>query len=241
MSKTGKLTFGAVAVLVAVVAIGVFWTLSNLDSIVKSMIEKVGTSVTGTNVSVSSVHISLQEGSGEIRGLTIGNPAGFDSDYALRIGKATVALDKASLTSEVIRMTAITVEDTTVNAEIKATAGINLQKIMDNLESSDGKSDQAASEEGGTKIVIDRFDLTNSELKLITDIKNYDAKMGDVHLKGIGQSSGGATTREVAVQLLRPVIREAIKAARKEGSKHGIDGLKESVTDKLKDKLGIGG
>lgn len=241
MSRTGKLAFGAIALVVAAIAIAIFWTLSNLDNIVKSAIERVGPDVTGAPVRLAAVHISLQDGTGEITGLTIGNPDGFDSDYALRFGKVYLSLDKASLKTNVIRINAMGVEDTSIIAEVKAGSGINLQKIMDNMNSDDPKEQASDTGDAGTRLIIDRFDLTQSEVSLVTGVKNYQATMGDVHVTGIGQETNGVSSREVALQLLRPIIREAIKTAKKEGSKHGVDELRESVTDKLKGKLGIGG
>jgi hypothetical protein len=221
-------------------AIAIFWSLSHLDSIVKSAIEKVGPDVTGAPVRVAGVHISRQDGTGEIRGLVIGNPAGFDSDYAIRFGKVYLSLNKASLTTDVIRVKAIGVEDTSIIAEAKAGSGINLQKIMDNMRSDDPDKQASESEDAGIRLIIDRFDLTQSEVRLVTGVKNYQTTMGDVHVTGIGQETNGASARDVVLQLLRPMIREAIKAAKKEGSKHGVDELRESVTDKLKGKLEIG-
>jgi hypothetical protein len=240
MSKTGKLVFGAIALIVAALAIAIFWSLSHLDSMVKTAIEKVGPDVTGAPVRVAGVHISLQDGTGEIRGLVIGNPAGFDSDYAIRFGKVYLSLDKASLKTDVIRINAVGVEDTSIIAEVKAGSGINLQKIMDNMESDDSKEQASDSADAGTRLIIERFDLTQSEVRLITDLKSYQTTMGDVHVTGIGQKTNGVSAREVALQLLRPMIHEAIKAAKKEGSKHGVDELRESVADKLKGKTGIG-
>ncbi|MGI9265806.1 MAG: hypothetical protein ACR2QU_12840 [Gammaproteobacteria bacterium] len=240
MSKTAKIFFGIVAFVVAAVAIGLFWSLTHLDGIVKSAIEKVGPQVTGTPVRVTAVHVSLQDGTGEITGLTIANPEGFDSDYAIRFGKVYLSLDKASLTTDVVRINAITVQESSIIAEVKAGSGINLQKIMDNMKGDDSGASERNENKSGNRLIVERFDLTNSDIKLVTGIKDYEATMGDIHVTGIGEESNGATGREVALQLLRPVISEAIRAARKEGSKHGIDGLRESLTDRLKDKIGIG-
>ena len=44
----------------------------------------------------------------------------------------------------------------------------------------------------------------------------------------------------MAVQLLRPVLREAVTAAREEAGNLGVEGYKQGAMDKLRDKLGIG-
>ncbi|MGD8733207.1 MAG: hypothetical protein PVI08_01890, partial [Gammaproteobacteria bacterium] len=100
MSKTGKTIVTGIVVLVAIAAFGVYWLASNLDSIVAGAIEKAGSQATGVPVAVSGVSISLKEGSGEIRGLTVGNPPGFDSDYALKLGSISMTIDTGSIRSD---------------------------------------------------------------------------------------------------------------------------------------------
>ena len=87
MGKAIKGVMGVVAVLIVIVLIALWYVLGNLDRLVEAAIERVGPQVTGTSVLVSGVSISLKEGRGEISGLTIGNPDGFESPHALRIGK----------------------------------------------------------------------------------------------------------------------------------------------------------
>lgn len=240
MSKTRTTVLAVLAALVVVIGLGVYWIARNLDGIVAHAIEKVGTQVAGVPVDVSGVTISIKDGKGEIRGLTIGNPPGFDSDYALKLSSITMTIDPGSISSDPVRIKQISVDGASLVAEIKAGTGINLAKINDNLKSGGGQS-APASGSSGPRIVIERFDFTNAGMTLKTQVaEEQTRKLGDVHVTGIGEGSGGATAAQVASQLLAPILREAVKQARAGASDLGIEGYKQGAMDKLKDKLGIG-
>ena len=241
MSKTGKTIVTGIVVLVAIAAFGVYWLVSNLDSIVAGAIEKAGSQVTGVPVAVSGVSISLKEGSGEIRGLTVVNPPGFDSDYSLKLGSISMTIDTGSIRSDPVRIKQVSVDGASLVAEVKAGSGINLAKINDQLKSGGGEKAPAETKAQGPKIVIERFDFTNASMILKTPVaEDRTQKLGDVHLTGIGDGSGGATAAQAASQILTPILREAVKKARSGAGELGVEGYKQGAVDKLKDKLGIG-
>ncbi len=53
----------------------------------------MGTELTGTKVSLEGTTIDLTTGGATLQGLTIDNPRGYSSDYALYLEKVTVAID----------------------------------------------------------------------------------------------------------------------------------------------------
>jgi hypothetical protein len=241
MGKTGKVIGGIVVVLIAVIGFGVYWVVNNLDHIVEAAIEKVGPQVTGTTVSVSSGSISLSDGAGEIRGLVIGNPDGFESDHAFSLDRIGLVIDTGSITSDVIRIKQVLVEGADLIAEVRVGEGINLSKIADNLKSGGSGGEKPADSGSGPKVVIEKFDFTNASMTLVSPVtEDKTQKLGDVHVKGIGESSGGATAAQAGAQLLEPVLRAAVKAAKEQAGDLGIEGYKEGAVEKLKDKLGIG-
>ena len=241
MSRTVRTVIAVLVALTAVTVIAVYWLVSNLDSIVAGAIEKAGSQAAGVPVKVSGVSISLKEGRGEIRGLTVGNPAGFDGPYALKLGSIVLAIDTASIGSDPVRIKQISVDGANLLAEIKAGAGINLAKINDNLSSGGKDTSSAGPSEQGPKVVIERFDFTDASMTLKAPTKQERTQdLGDIHVTNIGEGSGGATAAQAASQLLGPVIREAVKQARSGAAEMGVEGYKQGAIDKLKDKLGIG-
>jgi hypothetical protein len=91
-----RLIIAALAVLIVIGGLFVY-LYNSIDSIVKNGIERYGTDVCGTKVSVGSVDISLKNGRGTIHGLRVANPDGFSHDSAASLGDATVAIDIGSL------------------------------------------------------------------------------------------------------------------------------------------------
>lgn len=247
MGKALKGVMAVIVILILIVAFAAYYVLGNLDRLVEVAIEKVGPQVTGTPVRVSGVSIALKEGRGEISGLTIGNPDGYQSDDALRIGRIVFVLDTQTITADPVRIKEISVSETDLTAEL-GPAGLNLKALMDYMNS--GGSEQATGSEStssGPGLVIDRFGFTGAKMTLATPLQNYETTVPDVNLTGIGEKEGGATAAEAAEQILRPVIAAAIKAAEKEAGARGLDGYKQSATDrvkeeanKLKDKLKLG-
>ena len=93
-----------IAVVVAVAAAAlVAWRYGagRLDGVVASTVERYGSAVTGTAVEVDGVDLTLTSGLVDLAGVTVGNPRGYDTDYAVRIGSAAVALDIGSLAGAV--------------------------------------------------------------------------------------------------------------------------------------------
>src|SRR5690606_14256841 len=81
--------------LLAGIGLGFVWT--NLDHIVKSAIEKYGSAATQASVDLDSVSLALSTGECAMSDLTVGNPDGFSSPYALHLSNISVKLDTASL------------------------------------------------------------------------------------------------------------------------------------------------
>ncbi|MCP4177887.1 MAG: hypothetical protein GY756_08985 [bacterium] len=71
-----KLLISAGVIIIIIIAIAVY-LFNNLDSIAKSIIEKVVSDATGTSATVGSVNISLSKGKATISNFNIANPQGF--------------------------------------------------------------------------------------------------------------------------------------------------------------------
>jgi hypothetical protein len=86
--KKGLLICGGV--LIVVIAVGVYWFASNLNSLIKSAVETYGSEITKAEVTLDKVEISPTSGAGMLSGLKMGNPAGFKTDSAFSLGQISV-------------------------------------------------------------------------------------------------------------------------------------------------------
>lgn len=237
------LTYGgtAVAVVVIVVVVVLFVALASVDSIVKAAIERVGSDVTQTEVTVDEVEISLTSGEGTIRGLVIGHPEGFE-ERIMRIGEARVVLDIGSLTSDTIVIKEISVTAPEVTVEVSG-AGTNVSRLQETLaQAGGGGSSSGGNPEDEKKLVIDRVTLADGrvDLKAAGLDRGVGANLPTITLTDIGKDSGGADPAEVAKVILAAVSAAAGQAAITSGVLQKLEG---GVGEKAKGLLekGAGG
>jgi hypothetical protein len=205
------LLLAIVAAVAVAVVLGVRYGTGRLDGVVASTIERYGSAVTGTDVEVDGVALALTSGRADIAGLTIANPRGYETDYAVRIGHATVELDVGSLAGDVPVIEELTLDGASINAEQRETA-INLTDIQHNATASAGNGG-GGGEPG--RIVVERFQLKDARVVLTSQYLHEpeELPLRDIVVENIGGATGGATYAQAAEAMLLPVIAAAQSAA----------------------------
>jgi hypothetical protein len=230
-----KILIGAGVLVTLIVGAAVF-LFSSLDTIVKKVIEDVGTQVAGVKVSVGGVKISLTEGKGSISGLTVANPPGFSSDPAIRFGEISLALDTGSLTRNPVVVKDIAVASPFVGYEMGA-GGSNIDAIQKNVKAfaarqgggTKAEPAKSAGKDEEKKLVIERLAITGGQVKLAAGgIPGAEgsAKLGDIVLTNIGKDGGGASAAQVAQKVMDALVGGALKSASSFGNLLGNVGDK---------------
>ena len=210
---------GVILGILILVAIGLYFLLSSLDSIVKAAVEKFGSDMTQATVRLNDVEIELTSGKGALQGLTVGNPPGFKSERALSLGEIGLQLDVGSVTKDpvVIKEISISAPEVTYEFGLK---GSNLDALKQNVDAygAQGKSKatEKKTDEAGKKLVIEHLYIRNGRVNVsATELqgKTASTSLPDIHLTGIGKKTGGATAAEVAEEVLAAISREAARAA----------------------------
>lgn len=244
MKKPVKYIIGIVVAILIVIGI-VFWLVwANRNNLIASAIENYGSQATGTSVSVGSVDLS-SHGTLELHGLTIGNPDGYGSDYALNLKDIRIGLDISSITSDTIVMNEGVVKGMSVNAEFHGRQS-NLSQIMDNLQQFIGPSKPQQQPAAQKKFIVKTFRFTKGQATVMLDSANAKRtiRIPDISVHDIGVKTGGVDAAELAKQLLRPVLErildEARVAVRQKAEnvlqKKGQE-LKKKAKEKLENKL----
>ena len=233
--------FKIIAGLILVVAIVVVVGVLNLDRGIKAAVETLGPKYTQADVSLNEVDLSLKTGKGSLRGLTVGNPAGFKTAQAFSLGEITVQVDTSTVTSDVIVIEQIRILAPQITYE-SGKNGSNLDQLQKNVTAAAGGAgettgtEQGDSAEKAVKLIIRDLQINDGKLSysnaLLGDT-TVDVALPAIQLTNIGEKSGGATSAEVVKQVLAAINRKAGSAI---ANSADIDKLKSQLQDQLKEK-----
>jgi len=230
-----------VLVLIAVVVGLVFYVWSSLDSLIQEAVETYGSEVTQAEVKLDGVDLDLGNGRAALRGLKVGNPAGFETPSAFRLGAVTVKVDTNTVNEDPVVISEIVVDKPEVTYELSAT-GNNIDALQKNVESyikakglgGDGASGEKAGDDQGPKIVIKDLYVRGGVVNVSATIlkgKSMSAPLPEIHLTDIGKDEGGATPGEIAEKVLSALTSAAGKAAGGLGIGKTLGSLKSKLGD----------
>ena len=233
-----KLVFGIPLLLILLIGGGLLYLNFNLNALVKAAIEKYGSQVTLTDVSVSNVDISLRDGTGSVSGFKIGNPHSFVSAKAVDMDSMTLVLDTKTITGTgplVIKK--ITVEAPQIDYEVDAKGNDNVRTLQRNISSFSRRRPGAEKSNAQKKmsrnviikdLYINRGKITATHALLKGEV--IEAELSPIHMTNIG-SGKGIPPEQVAKIVLNEVVNNAAKS-----SKAAV--AKEKIYNKIDDAVG---
>jgi uncharacterized protein involved in outer membrane biogenesis len=209
-----------VVVILAVVGVGMF-----LGNIIKAGVETIGPKVTKVDIKLDSVSLSLLSGGGTIRGLVVGNPAGFKSASAINVGEATLALVPKSLLSDKIIIKTIRVQGPEITYETNLKDS-NLSKIVANMQEATGggqkepakPQEPAKTKEAkpAKKLEVDEFIITGGKIHVaVTALGGGTATvpLPDIHFTDLGKGPDGITPEDLTIKVMGAIEQGTVKAA----------------------------
>lgn len=241
----------AVVVLVLILVIAVVVVASQAGSLIQKGVETYGPDITGTSVTLSDVDISLLSGHASINNLVVGNPKGFKTDYAFKVGEVSIELDLSSLTSEQVRIKKILIDGAELTYE-QINKRSNIDALKRNVEKNTGGSDASGGSDSGAsggsdvQVVIDDLYINGTQVKVHADVlgkqEQQSVTIADIHLQDLGKNGSDGSIAAVVDEVVRLVTKAATEAAIKELGerkvKEVIDQGKDEALKKLDDKLG---
>jgi len=249
-----KLAIGF-GVVIVILGIAVVVISANLGKIVRKALLTWGPELTGTDIQVEDIDISLFRGDLKVTKLVIGNPEGYKTPSILEIEEMHVKMDTMSVFSDVIHIQLIEIKSPQITYEV-GLGNSNVGTLLDRLTKAEEAEEQQPeeSEEGGKRVVIDKVNVEDGSIHLAAKITGGHAlpiPLPDIHLSDIGKTKEevraeaiargekpdeGASILTATCEVLSSIFTSALEAV-KNGAGVVVDGVKDaagSVVDSVK-------
>lgn len=218
MKTWWKWLAGAALLVMLALAGAAWWLHGNLDAIVKRGIAHYGSQMTQANVAVDAVEIRSTDGSGTVRGLVVGNPAGFHTPHALKVGAIEVAVDVRTIADPVVVVKRIVIESPDVIYE-KGDSTTNFDAIQRNIAQSLGPStgarDGGSSASPARKLIVDELVIRRAHARASAAAlggRSVSATLPDITLRNVGRAQGGVTPAQLG-QIVARALTQRLMAS----------------------------
>ncbi len=215
MGRKLAIVGGAILVLIVAVVVVIYMSL---NSIIRSAVETYGPEVTKTEVKLGGVSVSPFGGTAQLSNLVVGNPKGYTTPSAFKLGALRMSLDVGSLRSHAVAIREIIVAAPEITYEL-GPGGNNLKVIQKNAQEfagAGGKETKETPAKGTeTKVTIDRLQVTNAKVNVSAPQLEGEPvilKLPDIEMKDVGKKGKGASFALVLEEVLKEVNRHTATA-----------------------------
>lgn len=221
MKKLLKILVIGLFVLIILVVVGIHFFL---DGAITKGFNTVGPTITKTDTHIDAASLSILSGSGKMKGLFVGNPAGYESNgFAIKVASSSFAVKPSSVLSDKVVVKSVIIDgpEVTLESDLKS---INLKKLLDNVQESTGSSGKEPPKEAAPKeqakaqkkIEVDEFVIANTKLHVgltapLVGRKTATVSIPDIKLPPMGQDSNGVTVAEASSIALQALLKAAIQ------------------------------
>jgi hypothetical protein len=235
----GIAVIGAIAVIVFV--------LSSIDTLIQEAVETYGSEITQAEVKLAEVDLDPTSGKGTLRGLKVGNPAGFNTPSAFQLGAISITLDTSTLGSDPIVIKEIVISAPDVTYEV-GSDGSNLDALQRNVEAymaqfDTGEAAEPAEPGESPNLVIEGLFINDGTINVSATFlggKSLTTPLPNIHLEDIGKEDDGASPGEIAEEIFAAIKANATGAVSGlgvEGLVSGAGEILEGVTEGAGDLL----
>jgi len=233
MNKIGKIATTIILLVVALMIV----VLTNLDRSIKTAVETIGPELTGSEVTLNSVDLSLTDAKGSFSGLRVGNPRGFAAADAFKLELISFAMDAEHLAGNSIVIDSLRIVAPEITME-RVGGRSNLDQIQANIANYLGADNgQESTDAEGKKFIIRDLRITDAVVHYaILGDKGLDLELPDLHLTDIGGSAeggNGVSGAEAAAEIISAITRAAGKAVSQSGA---VKEMGKSLEDQIKEK-----
>jgi uncharacterized protein involved in outer membrane biogenesis len=218
-----------------------------LGPIVKAGVERVGPRIAKVPVKLDGANISVFSGNGQLKGFFLGNPEGFKTPEAVKVGVVAISLAPKSVLDKKVVVRSIRIEAPEITYEA-GLGGSNIGKILENLQSVASQEKTGATNTSSKALQVDEFVITGGKINVSATMlggRSATLPLPEIRLAGLGQGPEGITPAELFSKAFGEVVQAAAKAVTASAANLGksaveaAEGLTSGAADRVK-KLGSG-
>ena len=213
LMKKWVLRIVIVGIVLAVIVVGALFYF--LNDIVKSGVETAGPQLTKGPLRLAKANLSPFSGMARMTGLFVGNPEGWKSDSAIKVGDVKVALNVRSALSDTVIIDTIHIEAPEITYETALT-GSNLGKILENIEAfagGGGKPAETTSSTSSKKFRVKDIQIHGAKVHLSALGRQITVPLAEIRVQNVGTDGNAATMGELAQAIIKPLLASVTKAA----------------------------
>jgi uncharacterized protein involved in outer membrane biogenesis len=196
-------------ILILLILAGV--TAFKANHILKAIIVRTAPIVLQVPVSLEQVTANPASGRLSLEGLTIANPEGFKSEYAMQIGHFDCSITPSSILGTELHVANIQLRGTTIICD--GLLADNHRLILANSQNQIPKQPRSESPKPksseGRKFVIDHFSFKESQLLVVVEGEVITrVEFPEIELREIGKEGAAVTAAEAALQIYGAIMSE---------------------------------
>jgi len=232
MKKLFKLLFILIFVLGVTTVVG----FTYISSIVENGVEKYGSEMTQAEVKLGKFDLCIFCGKAEIKDFFVGNPEGFKSSEAFKLGGVNVKLEPKTILDDVIIINEIRITNPEITYEMTI-KGSNVGAIQKNINEYVGASGETTSDKGdeksggAKKVIIENLYIEEAKVRLVASLGEQEEMkevvIPEIHLKDLGKEKGGMEQAEALAVVMNEINKELLKHV-------GTGGVVDSITNGVK-------
>jgi hypothetical protein len=231
-----KIGWTGLAVVLATVAAalagGAWWLQHNVDALVRRGIAHYGSQMMQAPVSVDAVHLRGADGRGVVRGLVVGNPSGFRTPHALKVGVIDVAIDVRTLADPVVVVRRIVLESPEVMYE-KGARMSNFDALQANIARALPASSRGPDDAPARRLIVEELVIRGARARAAAPGlggRTVSSTLPDITLRNVGRAQGGITPAQLGQVVTRALSQRLVT--------HLGAGVFRSIGNGVKELLG---
>lgn len=224
-----------------------------LEPLVKGVVNKFGTQVAGTEVTLAGFSLHPLDGEVEIKGFRVANPEGYTTPNLLSLGGVFVKVDPKSLFSDTIVVENVRITKPELTYEMPNFSTSNVMQLQENVAKNTAKTSAPAAKEEtkeassapAKNVVIRKVLVEDGALSALTPLqKNKEPlvlKLPAIEINGIGDGKKNMTIDQSIAVVFNKILFNATSVVTKElgnvsdmaqkAANKALDQVKEQVPE----------